>query len=283
MPAAADVWFVYMARCADGTLYTGIARDVAARIAAHDAGRGARYTRGRGPLTVCAVRRCRSKGEALRLELAVKRVSRTEKEKLSNARRLGAFARRLASASRLLVAIATMFGCESTLPTGTTSPPTAPGPSLSTALPPEPVSSAPVASPAASAPIIATSPAESSAPMESESPSSSPPPPRVCGRTRGQPIERAHWAHGQGNAHCDELETRWANVPHADRACKSDDECTVKVSDGNCILLPLTKNAAVRPEYQEAPCGNPMSGACVGRPIVARCASGCCVADSRGL
>jgi putative endonuclease len=84
---------VYLARCADGTLYSGIARDVRARIAAHDAGRGARYTRGRGPLTVCAMRRCRSKGEALRLEHALKRLSRAEKEKLTNARRLGAFAR----------------------------------------------------------------------------------------------------------------------------------------------------------------------------------------------
>jgi putative endonuclease len=90
-------WFVYLARCADGTFYTGIARDVAARIALHDAGRGARYTRGRGPLAVCAVRRCASKSEALRLELAVKRLGRPAKEQLAERRRLGAFARRLAS------------------------------------------------------------------------------------------------------------------------------------------------------------------------------------------
>jgi putative endonuclease len=88
-------WFVYLARCADGTLYTGIARDVAARIAAHDAGKGARYTRGRAPLAVCATRRCSSKGDALRLELAVKRLSRIDKEKLIRPRRLAAFARSL--------------------------------------------------------------------------------------------------------------------------------------------------------------------------------------------
>ncbi len=88
-----DLWFVYIARCADGTLYTGIARDVAARIAAHDAGRGARYTRGRGPLRVCAVRRCVEKGVALRLELAIKRLTRAEKEELTRGRRLAAFAR----------------------------------------------------------------------------------------------------------------------------------------------------------------------------------------------
>ena len=65
--------------CADRTLYVGIARDVAARIALHDAGRGARYTRGRGPLRVLATRRCATKGDALRLELALKRLTRDEK------------------------------------------------------------------------------------------------------------------------------------------------------------------------------------------------------------
>lgn len=95
-----DVWFVYVARCADGTLYTGVARDVARRITQHDAGKGARYTRGRGPLTLCAVRRCRSKGAALRLELAVKAVARAQKEALADPLRLRAFAVRVARAAR---------------------------------------------------------------------------------------------------------------------------------------------------------------------------------------
>lgn len=90
-------WFVYMVRCADGSLYTGIARDVAARIASHDAGKGAKYTRGRGPLALCAVRRCSSKGEALRLELAVKALSRTDKEALTKPRRLATFARKISA------------------------------------------------------------------------------------------------------------------------------------------------------------------------------------------
>ena len=93
MASRAEAWFVYLARCADGSLYTGIARDVAARIAAHDAGKGAKYTRGRGPLEVCAVRRCSSKGDALRLELAVKALSRPDKESLTGPRKLAAFAR----------------------------------------------------------------------------------------------------------------------------------------------------------------------------------------------
>ena len=77
--AAGAAWFVYIARCADGSLYTGIARDVPARLAAHDAGKGAKYTRGRGPLRLLAQRRCPTKGAALRLELALKRLSREEK------------------------------------------------------------------------------------------------------------------------------------------------------------------------------------------------------------
>lgn len=90
-------WFLYIARCSDQTLYVGIARDVAARIAQHDAGDGAKYTRGRGPLTVLARRRCASKGDALRLELAVKRLSRDGKIAVAaSKRKLAALARTLA-------------------------------------------------------------------------------------------------------------------------------------------------------------------------------------------
>jgi putative endonuclease len=76
------VWYVYVARCADATLYCGIARDVTERIAAHDAGTGARYTRGRGPLRVLLTRRCRDHGRALRIEHRIKQLSRAEKEAL---------------------------------------------------------------------------------------------------------------------------------------------------------------------------------------------------------
>ena len=94
--APVEPWFVYMARCADTTIYVGIARDVASRIAAHDAGRGARYTRGRGPLEVLATRRCASKGDALRLELALKRLTRSEKIAIAGSkRRLAVLARGL--------------------------------------------------------------------------------------------------------------------------------------------------------------------------------------------
>jgi putative endonuclease len=86
-------WFVYLARCADGSLYCGIARNVGARVAAHDAGKGARYTRGRGPLEVLATR------VALRIEHAVKRLTRAEKLALvtepARLRRLAKRARRV--------------------------------------------------------------------------------------------------------------------------------------------------------------------------------------------
>ena len=74
--------FVYIVRCADGTLYTGYARDPAARVRAHNAGRGARYTAGRRPVRLVYRRRCRSRGDALSREHRIKRLTRREKERL---------------------------------------------------------------------------------------------------------------------------------------------------------------------------------------------------------
>jgi len=95
------IWYVYVARCADGTLYCGIARNVAQRIAAHDAGEGARYTRGRGPLCVVLVRRCGDKGRALRLEYSIKQLSRVQKEALvAEPARVAMLVRRLGRSSK---------------------------------------------------------------------------------------------------------------------------------------------------------------------------------------
>jgi putative endonuclease len=82
-------WIVYIVRCADGTLYTGITNDLARRIAMHDAGRGARYTRGRGPVVVVHTESCGSKGEALRREAALRRLRPAEKLRLAAARGTG--------------------------------------------------------------------------------------------------------------------------------------------------------------------------------------------------
>ena len=72
-------WWVYILRCGDGTLYTGIALDVPARLAQHRAGAGARYTRGREPLEVVYQEPAADRSSATRREAAIKRCSRAEK------------------------------------------------------------------------------------------------------------------------------------------------------------------------------------------------------------
>lgn len=66
-------YFVYVLRNGAGTLYTGIAKDVEARLGAHNSGKGARFTRGRGPWAVAHVEGPLAHGDALRREAALKR------------------------------------------------------------------------------------------------------------------------------------------------------------------------------------------------------------------
>lgn len=75
-------WWLYLLRCGDGTLYCGIALDVDARLKLHREGKGAKYTRGRGPLEVVYREACASQAEALRRERAVKRLPRSAKLRL---------------------------------------------------------------------------------------------------------------------------------------------------------------------------------------------------------
>ena len=72
-------WCVYLLRCGDGTLYAGITNDLEKRVAAHRAGRGARYTRGRGPLQVVHIEAKRTRSAALRREAALKQLDRAQK------------------------------------------------------------------------------------------------------------------------------------------------------------------------------------------------------------
>lgn len=72
-------YFVYILRCGDGTLYTGTTDDVERRFAAHSAGKGAKYTRGRGPLELLYREECADKSAALKRELAIKKLKREEK------------------------------------------------------------------------------------------------------------------------------------------------------------------------------------------------------------
>ena len=70
------MWHVYIVRCADRTLYTGVARDLAARIEAHNEGRGAKYTRSRRPVKLVYQEPAADRSAALRREHAIKRLDR---------------------------------------------------------------------------------------------------------------------------------------------------------------------------------------------------------------
>ena len=72
-------WTVYILECGDGTLYTGITDDLSRRLKAHESGKGAKYTRGRGPLKLRYRETAADKSEALKREYALKRLRKTEK------------------------------------------------------------------------------------------------------------------------------------------------------------------------------------------------------------
>ncbi len=76
------IWYLYILRCKDNTLYTGITTRVEERLKAHSSGKGAKYTRGRDPLELVYQERCGTHSQALKRELAVKALSREEKERL---------------------------------------------------------------------------------------------------------------------------------------------------------------------------------------------------------
>jgi len=78
--AAPLPWFVYLIRCRDGSLYTGITTDVERRFAEHVAGKGAKYLRGRGPLTLAFQQQVGSRSSALVTEATIKKLSKAEKE-----------------------------------------------------------------------------------------------------------------------------------------------------------------------------------------------------------
>lgn len=73
------MYYVYLLRCADDTLYTGFTNDLARRLAAHNAGRGAKYTRGRRPVELVYWESFSNKSSALRREYAIKQLPRRQK------------------------------------------------------------------------------------------------------------------------------------------------------------------------------------------------------------
>lgn len=72
-------WVCYLLRCADDTLYCGITNDLDKRLAAHNAGTAAKYTRTRGPVQLAYVENCADKSAALKREMAIKRMPRAGK------------------------------------------------------------------------------------------------------------------------------------------------------------------------------------------------------------
>lgn len=74
--------YAYIVECADGTLYSGWTNDLEKRIAAHNAGQGAKYTRSRRPVTLRYYEEFEDKSEALRRECALKKMSRAKKQAL---------------------------------------------------------------------------------------------------------------------------------------------------------------------------------------------------------
>ena len=77
-----NTWKLYILRCGDGTLYTGITTNVEKRFTAHSSGKGAKYTRGRSPLKLVFQEDCGDHSSALKREAEIKKLSREEKEKL---------------------------------------------------------------------------------------------------------------------------------------------------------------------------------------------------------
>ena len=80
-----DIWYVYMVRCNDGTLYTGITNDLEKRIEAHNSGKdGARYTRSRRPVKLVYSEEVDSKSTAAKLEYKIKKMTRAKKKEMIN-------------------------------------------------------------------------------------------------------------------------------------------------------------------------------------------------------
>ena len=83
MRKGSDIWHIYMVRCSDGTLYTGITNDLNKRIEAHNSGKeGARYTRSRRPVKLVYSEQVESKSAAAKLEYQLKKLPRLKKIRL---------------------------------------------------------------------------------------------------------------------------------------------------------------------------------------------------------
>lgn len=76
------LWYVYILKCADNTLYTGITVDVKRRLVQHNAGKGAKYTRSRTPVEVMYTEVAECRSSATKREMAIKKMTKTQKQQL---------------------------------------------------------------------------------------------------------------------------------------------------------------------------------------------------------
>ena len=76
------MYYVYMLKCADGSLYTGYTNDLQKRVGVHNSGRGAKYTKSRLPVRLVYSEEYQSKSSALKREAEIKKLTRSQKEKL---------------------------------------------------------------------------------------------------------------------------------------------------------------------------------------------------------
>ena len=82
MPGSDSEWYLYMVRCRDGNLYTGIAIDIDRRFDEHQSGKGAKYLRGRAPLKLAFSEKIGKRSLALRIERLIKRLTKNRKERI---------------------------------------------------------------------------------------------------------------------------------------------------------------------------------------------------------
>lgn len=81
--STSKIWFVYIVECTDGSLYTGTTPDISQRIAAHNSGTGAKYTRSRGPVKLVYSEEFSDRSTACKRESEIKQLSREEKKQLA--------------------------------------------------------------------------------------------------------------------------------------------------------------------------------------------------------
>ncbi|MDR7074837.1 GIY-YIG nuclease family protein [Fictibacillus barbaricus] len=79
-----DNHFVYILECKDGTYYTGYTNELSQRLRKHEEGKGAKYTRGRGPFRLVYQKSFQTKTEAMKAEFAIKKLNRSAKERIIN-------------------------------------------------------------------------------------------------------------------------------------------------------------------------------------------------------